>query len=242
MQSSLGKRRPHGPPWLVPTGKPIFHAIEGRHGHHVRVARVGGLRGMWKLGSNGVTVGSPIARLGIGHISKKIDLRNGRANQVVRRWPRLGDRNKPVLSRRARGVRNTTFDMGPYRKCRACRPAAVSVRHLLIFVCLSPAQHYATGGALGGLVGVGLRHQPQACIGANSWGSSLVCSWSLRPGHLRFMLRLGPAAWHIAVPFGGAGDMLGACASRRNGVGMSFCFQMKKQNKIFNEIPPETGD
>lgn len=134
MQNSLGKRRPNRPAGLMPTGNTTIHAIGGSHGHHVRTAQPGGLRGMWKLGSNGVTVGSPIAWLGIGHTSKKIYMLNGRANQVVRRWSRLGDRNKPVLSRHVRGVRSTTFDIGPMSEVphmptsRGQRPAPAYIR------------------------------------------------------------------------------------------------------------------
>lgn len=59
-----------------------------------------------------------------------------RTNQVVRRWSRLGDRNKRVLSRHVRGVRSTTFDIGPMSEVphmptsRGQRPAPAYIRLL----------------------------------------------------------------------------------------------------------------
>lgn len=95
------------------TPETTFPTFETRIGQGVRAAYRIWLRGVWKPCAKGALKGPPKARQALRHISKKMALLNGRANQVVRRWSRLGDRNKRVLSRHVRGVRSTTFDIGP---------------------------------------------------------------------------------------------------------------------------------
>ena len=157
---------------------------------------------MWKPYANVALKGPPKARQALRHISKKMALLNGRANQVVRRWSRQGDRNKPVLSREARGVRSTTFDIGPmsevprFPTCRGQRPAPAYIRLLSSRPTLC-----AKWGALGGLVGVVLRHQPQAVIGLIV-GGHLRCVLAPRAGHLRFVPGVGPGARQIVGHLG----------------------------------------
>lgn len=118
------------------SGKTSFPATEARIGHGVRIAHRSGLQGVSNQTLIGALKGLSTTWQSVGHRSKTTGLLMGRTNQVVRRWSRQGDRNKRVLSRHVRGVRSTTFDIGPMSEVphmptsRGQRPAPAYIRLL----------------------------------------------------------------------------------------------------------------
>ena len=99
MQGILGKKCSKIHSRALQTPETYFPATEARFGHGVRAACGHGLPGAWKPVLDEDLKDPLNAWQGIGQKSKKMDMLNGRTNQVVRRWSPQGDMNKPIMSK-----------------------------------------------------------------------------------------------------------------------------------------------